>query len=103
MKPLSINTAAFALAMSLSMSSSAGALDLNGAWASAVESCPKVFERKGAQVAFTYQGTRTEWIFNRQTLLYLGSRSIDLANGATNGMSAITQRGFVDHAGQLPG
>jgi hypothetical protein len=59
--------------------------------------------RHGVAVAFTYQGTRTEWIFNRQTLQYLGSRSIDLANGATNGMSAITQRAFVDHAGQLPG
>jgi hypothetical protein len=59
--------------------------------------------RHGVAVAFTYQGTRTEWIFNRQTLQYLGSRSIDLSNGATNGMSAITQRAFVDHAGQLPG
>ena len=59
--------------------------------------------RHGVAVAFTYQDTRTEWIFSRQTLQYLGSRSIDLANGATNGMSAITQRAFVDHAGQLPG
>lgn len=53
MKPLSINTTAFALAMSLAASSPAGALDLNGAWASAAESCPKVFERKGSQVTFT--------------------------------------------------
>jgi hypothetical protein len=59
--------------------------------------------RHGVAVAFTYQGTRTEWIFNRQTLRYLGSRSIDLANGATNGMSAVMQRAFVDHVGQLPG
>jgi hypothetical protein len=59
--------------------------------------------RHGVAVAFTYQGTRTEWIFSGQTLLYLGSRSVDLANGATNGMAAVTQRAFVDHAGQLPG
>jgi hypothetical protein len=59
--------------------------------------------RHGVAVAFTYQGTRTEWIFNRQTLLYLGERDIDLANGATDGMSAIMQRAFVDHVGQLPG
>jgi hypothetical protein len=59
--------------------------------------------RHGVAVAFTYQGTRTEWIFNRQTLLYLGERDTDLANGATTGMSAVTQRGFVDHVGQLPG
>jgi hypothetical protein len=59
--------------------------------------------RHGIAVAFTYQGTRTEWIFNRQTLLYLGSRSVDLATGATNGMSAVMQRAFVDHVGQLPG
>jgi hypothetical protein len=59
--------------------------------------------RHGVAVAFTYQGTRTEWIFDKQTLLYLGERDTDLANGATTGMSAVTQRAFVDHAGQLPG
>jgi hypothetical protein len=59
--------------------------------------------RHGVAVAFTYQGTRTEWIFNKQTLLYLGERDTDLANGATTGLSAVTQRAFVDHAGQLPG
>jgi hypothetical protein len=59
--------------------------------------------RHGVAVAFTYQGTRTEWIFSGQTLLYLGSRSVDLANGATNGMAAVTERAFVDHAGSSPG
>src|ERR1700691_998687 len=59
--------------------------------------------RNGVAVAFTYQGTRTEWIVSRQTLVFLGSRSIDLANGATTGTSAVMQRGFVDHAGPLPG
>jgi hypothetical protein len=68
-----------------------------------VASATDAIGRHGVAVAFTYQGTRTEWIFSRQTLQYLGSRSIDLSNGATNGMSAITQRAFVDHAGQLPG
>jgi len=59
--------------------------------------------RHGVAVAFTYQDTRTEWIFSSKTLQYLGSRSVDLATGATNGMSAVTQRAFVDRAGQLPG
>jgi hypothetical protein len=31
----------------------ANALDLNGAWATDAENCPKVFERKGSQFAFT--------------------------------------------------
>lgn len=59
--------------------------------------------RDGVAVAFTYQGTRTEWIFSKQTLLYLGERDIDLANGSTNGEAAVLQRAFVDHPGQLPG
>lgn len=59
--------------------------------------------RRGVAVAFTYQGTRTEWIFSRQTLLYLGERDINIANGATTGMSAVMERAFVDRAGQLPG
>jgi hypothetical protein len=59
--------------------------------------------RHGVAVTFTYQGTRTEWIFSKQTLQYLGSRDINVANGATTGESAILQRAFVDHVGQLPG
>jgi hypothetical protein len=59
--------------------------------------------RHGVAVAFTYLGTRTEWIFSKQTLQYLGSRSINVANGSTTGEAAVLQRAFVDHAGQLPG
>jgi hypothetical protein len=59
--------------------------------------------RSGVAVAFTFRGTRSEWIFNRQTLLYLGERDIDVANGSTNGEAAVLQRAFVDHPGQLPG
>jgi hypothetical protein len=59
--------------------------------------------RHGVAVAFTYQDTRTEWIFSRQTLQYLGTREVDVATGATTGMSAVLQRAFVDHVGQLPG
>ncbi|WP_008553019.1 hypothetical protein [Bradyrhizobium sp. CCGE-LA001] len=32
---------------------SANALDLNGAWATGADNCPKVFARKGAQLGFT--------------------------------------------------
>jgi aminoglycoside phosphotransferase (APT) family kinase protein len=59
--------------------------------------------RHGVAVAFTYQGTRTEWIFSRQTLQYLGERDINVANGSTTGEAAVLQRAFVDHPGQLPG
>ena len=59
--------------------------------------------RHGIAVAFTYQGTRTEWIFSKQTFLYLGERDVNVANGSVTGESAVLQRAFVDRAGQLPG
>jgi hypothetical protein len=59
--------------------------------------------RHGVAVAFTYQGVRSEWVFSKQTLAYLGERDINTANGATTGEAAILQRAFVDHAGQIPG
>jgi hypothetical protein len=59
--------------------------------------------RHGVAVAFTYQDTRTEWIFSKQTLQYLGGRDINLANGSTTGEATVLQRAFVDHPGQLPG
>jgi hypothetical protein len=59
--------------------------------------------RHGVAVALTYQGVQSEWIFSRQTLLYLGERDIKLANGSTTGEAAVLQRAFVNHAGQIPG
>lgn len=59
--------------------------------------------RPGVAVAFTFQGIRTEWIFSKQTLQYLGSREIDTANGTLISQQAIQQRAIVDHAGQTPG
>ena len=59
--------------------------------------------RTGVAVALTSQGVRTEWIFSKQTLLYLGERDVNVADGSTVGESAVLQRAFVDHAGQLPG
>jgi hypothetical protein len=38
---------------SISLSDHAIALDLNGAWASDADNCPKVFTRKGSQMAFS--------------------------------------------------
>ena len=58
--------------------------------------------RHGVAVAMTCQGVRSEWIFNRQTLQYLGERDINIANGSTNGEAAVLQRAFVNHAGQVP-
>lgn len=44
--------AALVAAASFAVSGAAVALDLNGAWASDVENCGKVFEKKGVQVSF---------------------------------------------------
>ena len=58
--------------------------------------------RHGVAVAMTSQGVRSEWIFSKQTLQYLGERDINTADGTTNGIAAVLQRAFVNHAGQLP-
>ena len=58
--------------------------------------------RHGVAVALTYQGVRTEWIFSRHTLLYLGESDVKVATGAITGKAAVLQRAFVDHAGQIP-
>lgn len=58
--------------------------------------------RPGIAVAFTFQGLRTEWIFDKQTLQYLGSREIGIANGTIVSQTAIQQHAFVDRAGQSP-
>jgi hypothetical protein len=59
--------------------------------------------RHGVAVAFTYLGERTEWIFSKQTLQYLGRRGVNLAKDSSTGSSAVPQRAVVDHAGQVPG
>ena len=59
--------------------------------------------RHGVAVALTSQDIRAEWIFSRQTLLYLGARYFDGWNGATWRTEAVLQRAFVDRVGQLPG
>ena len=59
--------------------------------------------RHGVAVAMTYQGVRSEWIFSKQTLQYLGERDINIADGTTNGVAAVLQRAFVNHVGQVPG
>jgi len=58
--------------------------------------------RPGVAVAFTFQRMRTEWIFSKQTLQYLGSREIDIGNGVLISQQAIQQHAIVDHAGQTP-
>jgi hypothetical protein len=45
---------------------------------------------------------RTEWIFNKTSLQYIGERDYDAKTGVVNGESAILQRAFVDKPGQLP-
>jgi hypothetical protein len=55
MKYASWNAALSALLVSacLVMPGSAGAFDLNGAWATDADNCAKVFVRKGAQISFS--------------------------------------------------
>jgi hypothetical protein len=48
------------------------------------------------------QDDRTEWIFDKTTLQYLGERDYNAKTGVVSGESAIAQRAFVDKAGQLP-
>jgi hypothetical protein len=70
---------------------------------SVVANATDAIGRHGVAVALTFQGVRTEWIFNKQSLQYLGERDIDLANGSTTGEAAVLQRAFVDRPGQIPG
>ncbi len=58
--------------------------------------------RHGIAVAMTDVGIRREWIFSKRTLLYLGERDVKVADGTIFGVSAVLQRAFVDHAGQIP-
>ncbi|MGW0873517.1 CU044_5270 family protein [Streptomyces sp. NPDC002740] len=57
----------------------------------------------------TKHGTRTEWIFNRATLDYLGQRTVFSRDtprgkaGAVLGTSAVLERAVVDKRGQEPG
>ncbi len=45
---------------------------------------------------------RTEWIFDKTTLQYIGERDYDVKTGAVTGESAILQRAFVGKAGRRP-
>jgi hypothetical protein len=45
---------------------------------------------------------RTEWIFNKTTLQYIGERDYNVKTGVVNGESAVLQRGFVNKPGGLP-
>jgi hypothetical protein len=56
----------------------------------------------GVAVAFEAQGVRMEWIFDKQTFQYIGEDDINVADGSTNGESAIMQQAFVNHEGQVP-
>jgi len=48
------------------------------------------------------QEYRTEWIFDKTTLQYIGELDYNVKTGAVTGESAILQRAFTDKVGQLP-
>jgi hypothetical protein len=60
----------------------------------------------GVGIAWTTAGAgeqyRTEWIFSKTTLQYIGERDYNVSTGAVYGESAILQRAFVTKAGHLP-
>jgi DNA-directed RNA polymerase specialized sigma24 family protein len=56
--------------------------------------------RRGVAVAFTFNGERSEWIFDKHTFHLLGE--LDFVDGTLTGKSAIITRAFVDHLGQVP-
>jgi hypothetical protein len=47
-------------------------------------------------------GIREELIFSRITLQLIGERTVIARTGATTGATAIIDRAFVDHRGQIP-
>jgi hypothetical protein len=58
--------------------------------------------RHGVGIAWDTGDYRTEWIFDKTTLQYIGERDFNVKTGVVNGESAITQSAFVSKAGQLP-
>ncbi|MGI9007924.1 MAG: hypothetical protein ACR2FU_17295, partial [Streptosporangiaceae bacterium] len=58
--------------------------------------------RPGVAVALTYDGVRSEWIFSRRSLRWLGERDVSVATGKVTGESAILKAGFVNRPGQIP-
>jgi hypothetical protein len=58
--------------------------------------------RHGVAVAFTSDGVRSEWIFNKRSLRLIGEREVTVRTGAVVGVSAIEVRAFVGHPGQIP-
>ncbi|MHC5905074.1 CU044_5270 family protein [Streptomyces sp. S6] len=65
--------------------------------------------RHGVAVAFLGAGNiRTEWIFDKKTLVMLGERSVTIKNvpgdkaGEMDGATAILERAIVDEVGQAP-
>jgi hypothetical protein len=58
--------------------------------------------RPGVAVAFTWRGFRSEWVFDKKTLTFLGSSNVSTATGKATGKSAVLQRAIVDHLGQVP-
>jgi hypothetical protein len=66
--------------------------------------------RHGAAIALTAaDGSRSEWIFDPKSYVYLGERDVQVRDndgikaGTVVGLTAVLERAVVDKAGQLPG
>ncbi|HLT09994.1 MAG TPA: CU044_5270 family protein [Micromonosporaceae bacterium] len=66
--------------------------------------------RHGVAIARTHDGLRTEWIFDRGTLQFLGERTVTTETpgsfvppGIVTASTAVVARAIVDRPGQLPG
>jgi hypothetical protein len=58
--------------------------------------------RHGIGIVWAAKQYRTEWIFDKTTLQYIGELDYNVRTGAVTGESAILQRAFTDRAGQQP-
>ncbi|MEV5571971.1 CU044_5270 family protein [Spirillospora sp. NPDC052269] len=64
--------------------------------------------RHGVAVALVFDGERSEWIFDKKTLNYLGERGYMVKDtkyakkGMTTAATAVLQRGVVNKSGELP-
>jgi hypothetical protein len=73
-----------------------------------VDDAVDALARHGIAIARTDGGIRTEWIFDRHTLQFLGERSVTTGQtefgpaGTVTGSTAIVNRAIVDRPGQLP-
>lgn len=67
-----------------------------------VDNVPNALGQRGIAIQESSGQATFQWIFNKQTLQYIGSRSYNTATGKTMSQSAIISSGIVARPGDLP-